>query len=362
MKKTKTFTAVLFAVAIILASCIPAQSIKASDSALPTATNISFEKARELSFDTSIAEETSGSDNLRYYKFSLSSASELILRGTRTYRYEIHFYIYDEDLTEVYHCGSSAYGSTDYSLSTYLTGGNYYLKITSGASLSFTASKNALKETLTETQTKNNDLTTSAYSINLQKKYKGVLAANDEIDFFKFNVPAKGNININVLNSTDNTMKIVVYDKNLNMVGSNTLSSGKSTVGTLTLASGNYYIAFTQNNSRYGVGSYTFTLDYSVSAPKAPTLRSVKNLSGKKLSIKWKKVSGASGYELQYATNKKFKSGLVKKTLSKNKTSATYKKMKKGKTYYVRMRSYIKYNGKKVYSKYSAVKSVKIKK
>ena len=108
------------------------------------------------------------------------------------------------------------------------------------------------------------------------------------------------------------------------------------------------------------MGSYTFTLDYSISAPKAPTLSSVKNLSGKKLSIKWKKVSGASGYELQYATNKKFKSGLVKKTLSKTKTSATYKKMKKGKTYYVRMRSYITYNGKKVYSNYSAVKSVKI--
>ena len=88
----------------------------------------------------------------------------------------------------------------------------------------------------------------------------------------------------------------------------------------------------------------------------------VKNTSGKKLNVQWKKVSGASGYELQYATKSNFKSGVSKKDLSSKKTSATYTKLKKGKTYYVRMRAYVKVNGKKVYGSWSSKPSVKIKK
>ena len=37
------------------------------------------------------------------------------------------------------------------------------------------------------------------------------------------------------------------------------------------------------------------------------TLKSAKNTKGKKLTAKWKKVTGAKGYEVQYSTNKKSK-------------------------------------------------------
>ena len=44
-----------------------------------------------------------------------------------------------------------------------------------------------------------------------------------------------------------------------------------------------------------------------VKAPSKVKLTSAKNGKGKKLIVKWKKVTGAKGYQLQYAMNKKFK-------------------------------------------------------
>ncbi len=96
-----------------------------------------------------------------------------------------------------------------------------------------------------------------------------------------------------------------------------------------------------------------------VKAPSKVKLTSAKNGKGKKLTVKWKKVTGAKGYQLQYALNKKFKK---KKSVQTKKTKYTIKKLKKKKTYYIRVRVY-KMNGrKKVYGKWSTVKKVKIKK
>ena len=95
-----------------------------------------------------------------------------------------------------------------------------------------------------------------------------------------------------------------------------------------------------------------------VKAPSKVKLTSAKNGKGKKLIAKWKKVTGAKGYQLQYALNKKFKK---KKSVQTKKTKYTIKKLKKKKTYYIRVRAY-KMNGKKkVYGKWSKVKAVKRK-
>ena len=88
-------------------------------------------------------------------------------------------------------------------------------------------------------------------------------------------------------------------------------------------------------------------------------LRVSKHKKGRKLVVRWNAVKGAKGYQLQYALNKKFKK---KKSIQTKKTKYTIKKLKKNKTYYIRVRAY-KMNGrKKVYGKWSKVKKVKIKK
>lgn len=96
---------------------------------------------------------------------------------------------------------------------------------------------------------------------------------------------------------------------------------------------------------------------------KKTTLKSAKNAKGKKLVVKWKKNTAGNGYQIQYYTSKKFAKGNKTKTISKNKTTSyTIKKLKKKKTYYVRIRTYKKVSEKTYYSEWSSVKKVKIKK
>ena len=91
------------------------------------------------------------------------------------------------------------------------------------------------------------------------------------------------------------------------------------------------------------------------------SLTSAKNSKSKQILLKYKKVSGAKGYEISYSTDKKFKKAVTKKNTAK--TSYTISKLKKGKTYYVRIRAYkIDSTGKKVYGKYSSVKKAKVSK
>ena len=85
------------------------------------------------------------------------------------------------------------------------------------------------------------------------------------------------------------------------------------------------------------------------------TITSVKSQS-KAFTVKWKKKSGITGYQIQYSTNSKFKKGNKSIKIKNAKTvSKKINKLKVAKKYYVRIRTY---KGKK-YSKWSKVKSIK---
>lgn len=92
---------------------------------------------------------------------------------------------------------------------------------------------------------------------------------------------------------------------------------------------------------------------------------SVKKVTAKKkaLTVKWGKVTSAKGYQIQYSTSKSFTKKTTKtKTVNSAKTvSATVSKLKAKKKYYVRIRAYKTSGGKKVYSDWSAAKSIKTK-
>ncbi len=96
---------------------------------------------------------------------------------------------------------------------------------------------------------------------------------------------------------------------------------------------------------------------------KKPKSTSIKKLTKGKKSFKitFKKVTGISGYQVQCATDKKFKKNKKTVTVKKSKTSTTVKKLKAGKKYYVRVRTYKTVKGKKVYSTWSKVKTVNTK-
>ena len=82
----------------------------------------------------------------------------------------------------------------------------------------------------------------------------------------------------------------------------------------------------------------------------------------KAVVVAWKAVKNITGYQIQLATDKKFKKN--KKTVTvKNKkaTKKTVKKLKSKKKYYVRVRAYKTQNGKRTYSSWSKTKSFKTK-
>lgn len=106
-------------------------------------------------------------------------------------------------------------------------------------------------------------------------------------------------------------------------------------------------------------GSTTTTTLSAAQAPGRTVIYSAKNNKKKTITLKFKKVKSAAGYQYSYATNKKFKSSKTKTT---KKLAVTIKKLKKKKTYYIRVRAYSVVNNKKKYGKWSKVKSVKIKK
>ena len=94
--------------------------------------------------------------------------------------------------------------------------------------------------------------------------------------------------------------------------------------------------------------------------PKKPEMKKL-TAGKKKFTVQWKKDKKADGYQVQYSTDKKFKKNVKSVNISKKSTKATVKKLKKGKTYRVRTRSYKKIDGKKYYSGWGKVKSVKVK-
>ncbi|HCT92931.1 MAG TPA: hypothetical protein DF613_16350 [Lachnospiraceae bacterium] len=95
--------------------------------------------------------------------------------------------------------------------------------------------------------------------------------------------------------------------------------------------------------------------------PKKQSVKTVKAVKGKKLTIRWTKDKRASGYQVQVCTDKKFKKNVKSKTTAK--TSYTFTKLKAGKKYYVRLRSYKKSGKEKLYGAWSKTKqSSKIKK
>lgn len=116
--------------------------------------------------------------------------------------------------------------------------------------------------------------------------------------------------------------------------------------------------SYKKSNGSTLYGPYSSTLT-TTTATKKPVL-SISSTK-KKAKLKWSKVSGATGYEIVMSTNKS--KGFTKiKSISKAKTiSYTKTKLKSGKTYYFKIRTYRTVNGQKIYSSYSKVQKIKIK-
>ena len=110
----------------------------------------------------------------------------------------------------------------------------------------------------------------------------------------------------------------------------------------------------------YKAAQKTVTLTVN---PSGTSITKCTNIKTKKADIQWKKNGSATGYEVQYSTNKTFKSGVKTKSITNASTiKYTAAGLTSQKTYYVRVRAYKTVGKKKLYSSWSGIKTVKITK
>ncbi len=156
---------------------------------------------------------------------------------------------------------------------------------------------------------------------------------------FNLNAKAKGSLSYK---SADT--KVVKVDKN-----------GKVTL----VGCGKTTITITAGNSNYKTVTQKVTITVS---PKKETVTKFKSSKAKTATVTWKKDAKASGYEIQYSTNKSFK-GAKPVTISSNKTtSKNLTKLTGKKKYYVRVRAYKTVGKTKVYGAWSETKNTTVKK
>ena len=141
----------------------------------------------------------------------------------------------------------------------------------------------------------------------------------------------------------------------------------KNTDYTVSYAKGRKYVGkYAVKITFKGKYSGTKTLYFTIK-PKATSISSL-TAGSKKFTVKWKKqATQTTGYQVQVATNKKFKKNKKTVTIKKQKTTkTTVKKLKAKKKYYVRVCTYktVKINGKsiRIYSGWSKAKTVTTKK
>lgn len=92
--------------------------------------------------------------------------------------------------------------------------------------------------------------------------------------------------------------------------------------------------------------------------PKQMKFKSAKNDKKKRISLKWKKVNGATKYQVKWVLGRGKKAKTKTKDLKGKTTSYAFTKLKKSKTYKVYIRAY----NKSGWGKWSRAKKVKIKK
>lgn len=113
-------------------------------------------------------------------------------------------------------------------------------------------------------------------------------------------------------------------------------------------------------SGNYKAAEKTITL--TVKPVKAKT-GSLKSTAKGSFALKWKQDKKATGYIIQYSTDKRFEKNVKSTTVSSNRTtSKKIGKLKAGKKYYVRICSYKKSCGKNIKGAYSDVKTVITKK
>lgn len=277
----------------------------------------------------------------------------------------LEFYLYDESGKEIKRESSIGDGMHNFGME--LLEGSYILKINKSAMYgsvqgSFIPTFTPSNETVSESCRYTNNQLTTASSHTAGSTTKAHLALNDNTDIYKVKINKDSYITV-TLNSdiAALNMSMSCSEKGVQYSEEN-IPFGRS-IYKYFVPKGTYYISF-MSYGEENTGTYTFST--KLSGMTKSKVRAVKNLKGKQAKITWVKKNDVDGYQVQVAQNKRFTKGRKSEAIAVSSyfhvNSHTFTKLKKGKTYYARVRTYKLVNGKKYYSDWSSAKKVKIRK
>ena len=395
----KKLTSILLS-AIIMLTSVAGLNLTAYAGAYDTTAT-----ARDYVLGTTTTGYFSNNDETDFLKVDVPQSGKINFTTEGSKEFEINIYPSNNlssRITGFYtHYNSNLGKAYNDSYSIYLVSGTYYFKVDGYSNNSYTISTTftPANESFAESLDVNNDIIGNANPIALDTTYNGMLAENDEVDFYLFTVPSGTQI-INI--SADNYIYFSVYSTNGNRLAGEWYADMNDSTGradrseSVSLDAGTYCLKI----SSYYSSFYSFSINsphqhaYNYSYTVAPTYTTkgydifacscgdsyatnytpVKKLGKVKLNsvssvkkkhsiiAKWNKKSHASGYQIYYSRNKNFKKTVAKVLVSGGKrTSYKGKNFTKGKTYYVKVRAYKNVDGKRVYGKWSDVKRVKCK-
>lgn len=221
-----------------------------------------------------------------------------------------------------------------------------------------------------------------AQKIDVNTDVTGFLSSTTRNSWFRFDIKTDNTI-VNFGMSLKNAFEgkegyepdytgFIVYDSKDNIIANWNIESeynNTALTDTYTFKKGTYYVKITGDNAWDDWGDlYKLevnnkgVVNLHVTAVEVPAVKSWKNTGKSKAKVTYNKATLPEGYEVQYATESDFSDAKVQKVKAK-KAKAAISKLKKGETYYVRVRawSYDVFD-EVVYGNWSAAKSVKITK
>ena len=370
----------------------------------------SYADANNISLGNSIVGQISENDDYDTYKFELFQAGCVKLNMTSYMKYYC-IKIYDVDGQEIWWATENEWTETVgyrkdmYDL--YLEKGTYYMQINGYRKSDWDKStgKYVLKTSFISSNTTFNGDDNSfanAQPISWKTNYIGQISINDDFDTYKFVISTGMEVPVTItsymkyycIRLFDVDGKEICYTDNREW--NDKVGYRKDVLGVV-LSAGTYYMqinGYRKSDWDKSTGKYEFSIGTEVTkVPEtdkkqeeekksdiknntqsnlpSPTVKTsntikkpgkVKNISvtkkKKALKLKWKKVSGAAGYQICYSTSSKFTKKTTKVAAG---TTITLKKLKARKNYYVKVRAYIMKDGKRVYGKYSSVVKKKTK-
>ena len=224
----------------------------------------------------------------------------------------------------------------------------------------------------------NNDTLKKADAITIGKKYQGTLFDNMDEDCFKVTAPNTGKITATLQCDPDTDVNYIEDGWNMAIYSANNSEDpiikeeGIVTKGSIkfNVTKGKTYYIHVYNYDLGAPLGYVYHLSTSYKGPKVTSVKkntttakkTVKMVTGvslkvkkKKINIHFKLISNVSKYQIMYSTKKSFKN---KKVVTVKSGNVTIKKLKRKKTYFVRIRAISK-NGKA--GAWSVVKKVRVK-